>query len=100
MKDLAKRIQYRRNQLEITQEELAARMGVDPKNIYRYEKGLTKPPSETLALLAVALKTTPNWLLGFDKADEIEPDEMLILDLYRSKDDEHKEQFLRIVRTI
>lgn len=99
MNDIAKRIQYRRNQLGLTREELAAEMDVDPKNIYRYEKSESKPPSETLALLAIALKTTPNWLLGFGD-DDLQSDERLILDLYRSKDDAHKDKLLKIAQIV
>lgn len=97
--EIAKRIQHRRRELNLTQEELAAIMGVDTKNVSRYENGENKPSAERLADLANALNTTPNWLLGFND-DDLQSDERLMLDLYRSKDNAHKDQLLKIAQIV
>lgn len=97
---LAKRILSRRSELGMTQEALAALIGADYKKIWRYENGENKPSAEVLAQIAEALNTTPNWLLGFDDKSDLRSDERLMLDLFRSKDDEHRRQLLDIAKVI
>jgi transcriptional regulator with XRE-family HTH domain len=69
--NLGERITLQRRRLRMTQQQLAAVMGITATEIYRLESGLTKDPhcSRILAL-AHALKTTPNWLLGFPSDDD------------------------------
>lgn len=60
MKD---RIRSRRVQLEITQLSLAKKLGVSRVSVTKWEAGTTKPDGENLHQLAIALSTTPEWLL-------------------------------------
>ena len=63
--DLSSRIQQRREQLGLSQEELAARMGYRSKSsITKLEKGINDLPRAKLEELAAALDTTPAWLMG------------------------------------
>ena len=63
--DLSSRIRQRREQLGLSQEELAARMGYRSKSsITKLEKGINDLPRAKLEELAAALDTTPTWLMG------------------------------------
>ena len=63
--DLSGRIRQRREQLGMSQEELAARMGYRSKSsITKLEKGINDLPRAKLEELAAALNTTPAWLMG------------------------------------
>ena len=63
--DLSGRIRQRREQLGLSQEELASRMGYRSKSsITKLEKGINDLPRAKLEELAAALNTTPAWLMG------------------------------------
>ena len=63
--DLSSRIRQRREQLGLSQEELAARMGYRSKSsITKLEKGINDLPQSKVEELAQALETTPAALLG------------------------------------
>ena len=63
--DLSSRIRQRREQLGLSQEELAARMGYRSKSsITKLEKGINDLPRAKLEELAADLDTTPAWLMG------------------------------------
>lgn len=63
--DLSSRIRQRREQLGLSQEELAVRMGYRSKSsITKLEKGINDLPRAKLEELAAALDTTPAWLMG------------------------------------
>lgn len=61
------RMKARRKELGLSAEAVAARLGVSPATIYRYEKGdIEKLPGNILIPLAEALHTTPAFLMGWD----------------------------------
>ena len=63
--DLSSRIRQRREQLGLSQEELAARMRYRSKySITKLEKGINDLPRANLQELAAPLDTTPAWLMG------------------------------------
>ena len=67
MSDLSTRVRLRREQLGLSQEELAQRMGYRSKSsITKLEKGVNDLPQAKLEELAAALETTPAALLGLD----------------------------------
>ncbi|HHR6392180.1 TPA: LexA family protein [Providencia alcalifaciens] len=57
-----KRVSMARNSLKLTQSELAAKVGVVPRQIAAYEGGEARPRSKALVNLAAALGTTTEWL--------------------------------------
>lgn len=65
------RIRQRRKALGLTQDELAAQIGVDQKQISNYENSKDNPTSKTLAALADALGTSSDYLL--DRTDDPTP---------------------------
>ena len=67
MSDLSTRVRLRREQLGLSQQELARRMGYRSRSsITKLEKGINDLPQSKLEELAIALHTTSAWLLGLD----------------------------------
>ncbi len=66
------RVRRIRRSQDITQEQLAARIGVAPSTVVRIETGQTSPSVETLFKLADALKVDPKWLLRGDEPERTE----------------------------
>lgn len=80
----------RREQLDLTQAELALRISAGQNQIYRYERGDAEPSAEVLAKLAAELLVTSDWLLGLtdDPAPainetDLQPDELRLIEVYR-----------------
>lgn len=68
---IGERIKARRQELKISQRELASRMGyTDHTTITRIEAGKVDPPQSRIAQFAKALGTTPGHLLGWDAEPE------------------------------
>ena len=61
---LARNLQSRRLELDLTQEQLATRAGLHQPQISLMERGLLEPELSTLARLAEALDSTPSALLS------------------------------------
>lgn len=65
------RIKARRNELKMSQRELAARMGyTDHTTITRIEAGKSDPPQSRVAQFAKVLGVTPGHLMGWDQEPE------------------------------
>lgn len=65
------RIKERRLSQGMTQEGLGNIVGVNKVTIHKYENGIiTNIPSDRLELLAIALKVTPAYLMGWEEVDE------------------------------
>lgn len=68
MSDIGKRIMERRNELGMTQEELALKMGYKGKSsINKIEMGINDIPQSKIALFAEVLRTTPAYLMGWEE---------------------------------
>jgi len=60
------RIKHRRKQLGLSAETVAARLGVSPGTVYRYESSeIMNMKSDKLAPIAGILLTTPDYLMGW-----------------------------------
>ena len=67
MSELSTRLRLRREELGLSQEELAQRMGYRSKSsITKLEKGINDIPQSKVEELAAALQTTPAYLLGLE----------------------------------
>ena len=67
MSELSTRVRLRREELSLSQEQLAQRMGYRSKSsITKLAKGVNDIPQAKLEELAAALETTPAYLLGLD----------------------------------
>jgi transcriptional regulator with XRE-family HTH domain len=68
---IGERIKARRKELQMSQRELAAKMGyTDHTTITRIEAGKVDPPQSRIAQFADALGTTPGHLMGWDAEPE------------------------------
>ena len=65
--NVGKRIKARRKELEMTADDLAMEIGKSRETVYRYENGdIEDMPITVIEPLASALKTTPDYLMGWD----------------------------------
>jgi transcriptional regulator with XRE-family HTH domain len=63
---LGERLRQRRELLRKTQDDVAAAAGTTKQAIYKYETGIvTNIPLDKIDLIAAALETTPQYLLGW-----------------------------------
>lgn len=68
---IGKRIRYRREELHMTQQELADRLGYKAKSsIAHIERGENDIPVAKVKLFAAALHTTVEYLMGWEDDDE------------------------------
>lgn len=64
------RIRLRREQLGMTQTQLAEAIGSTKQNIYKYENNIiSNIPSDKMEAIAAALHTTPAYLMGWETRD-------------------------------
>lgn len=74
MSDLSTRVRLRREQLGLSQQELARRMGYRSRSsITKLEKGINDLPQSKVEELAQALETTPRRPAGAGRALRLPP---------------------------
>lgn len=109
MSAIGDRIRGRREQLRLTQSDLARLLNKDQKQVWRYENGDSQPSASALLELAVALETTTDYIVGLtdsplralrDENDLTDLERRLIADLRALPDDVSKKllAFLEAVR--
>ena len=76
--EIGKRIEKVLENSNMTQRDLANRIGVDESTVSRIIKGERTPKSEVLANIATALHTTSDYLLGIEK-DEFDSSKLVRL---------------------
>lgn len=64
MTTIGQRILHLRKQQKMTQEELAFKIGTSQRQVSFYETGKNEPTANVLNLLADALNTTSDYLIG------------------------------------
>lgn len=81
MKSIMKRIKERREFLKLSFQQLADLTGMSKSTLQRYETGnIRNIPLDKLEILAKALQTTPEWILGWDR--EISDMDKTVLKMY------------------
>lgn len=84
--DIGQRMKLRRNEINLSAEKLAEKLGVSKTTIYRYEKGeIEKFPIELVEPIAKALQTTPAYIMGWESNGNI-------INLYNKLDDKRKDK--------
>ena len=74
---VASRLKRIRESRQITQKELAQRLGLHEQMVYRYENGLSEPMALNLAAMAKELNVSLDYLTGLsDDADELTEDRL------------------------
>lgn len=99
MSAIGQRIQQRRKELGMTQEELAELLTTNQFQVSRYETGKNSPTAEVIKTLADVLEVSADWLLGRG-GEDLSDDERYLLDTYRSKDNDGKHRMLEVARVI
>ena len=70
------RIRLRREQLGITQTQLAEAIGSTKQNVYKYENNvISNIPSDKIEAIAAVLQTEPAYLMGWEVKDADSPSE-------------------------
>ena len=64
MNTLGERISFLRDNMEMTQMELAEKIGITPMTLAKYTKDLNEPRSSTIAKMAQVLNTTSDYIIG------------------------------------
>ena len=78
MLDIGERIKRRREELGISVEEVAKKLGKHRATIYRYESDEIRTfPRDVLAPLAAVLQTTPAALMGWEEFQPAMPDNVM-----------------------
>lgn len=101
MSEIGKRIKERREELGITQEELAVRVGYKSKStVNKIEVGKNELRQKNIKAFADALLTTPAYLMGWtdEKAPLLTSEELNILLAYRDAGDETKNNICAILK--
>ena len=69
------RIKYRREELNLSQDELAKRLGYKSRSsINKIENDASGLPQHKIAAIAKALLTTPSYIMGWDEMISNEPE--------------------------
>ena len=103
--NIGKRIKQRRKELGMSADKLGELLGKDRSTIFRYEKGdIENLPLDILKPIAIALKTTPTYLMGWEDKKST-PDEQtltegeqLLLNLFRQIPEAQQQVFLEMGR--
>ena len=64
LKSIGKRIKLARNNLDLTQEQLAEKAGLSPRFISQLERGVAFGSANTIISICKTLKIDPNFLFG------------------------------------
>lgn len=86
MLELYRRIRQRREEPDMSQDELAKKLGYKSRSsINKIEKGENDIPQSKIVAFAEALNTSPEYLMGWD-SDDKNNEETRLLDGYRELD--------------
>lgn len=105
---LGQRIRERRKSLHISQQELAARLHTDQKQISKYENDRNDPSASVIAQLAKELNTSSDWLLGLTSISErplrgegdLDNLETEVVELLRVKPPEQKQKIVNAIKAL
>ncbi len=70
------RLRIRRRQLDLSQSDLAAALGVSFQQVQKYERGANRVAASTLLIAAQTLRTTVGWLLGEEPSGREDDDDV------------------------
>lgn len=106
--DLSRKIKQLRLERNMTLEQVASIVGVGKSTVRKWETGMiANMKRDKIALLAVALGTTPAYLMGWkeDEKQSNSPDvmnltegETLLLELFRQIPEDAQKMYLEVLR--
>ena len=86
--EIGSRIRKDREENNLSQKQLAEKIGVSNSRVSNWEQGLNRPDADILAAICVALDVSPSLLLGIQvTGDELTEQERKVLKAYREKED-------------
>ena len=86
--EIGSRIRKNREENNLSQKQLAEKIGVSNSRVSNWEQGLNRPDADILAAICVALDVSPSLLLGIQvTGDELTEQERRVLKAYREKED-------------
>ena len=102
---MGKRIEFRRKQLDLTQDELAHKLGYKHKtSISKIEKGINEVSQSMIPEIAKALDTTIGYIMGWEQQDStsyhLTAAEKEIINLYRKMNADGQEKVLEYIKDI
>ena len=97
MYSLGDRIKMTRQRRKLSQSQLATAAGIHQKNISKYENDGVVPSALTLKAIADVLDVSTDYLLGSDRADAIQDQELLT---YLREVDKLPEDMRRAILTV
>lgn len=85
------RIRKYREEQNISQKQLAEKIGVSNSRVSNWEQGINRPDADMIAGICLALNVSPSLLLGVQLAtDELDEHERKLIKAYREKADLQK----------
>jgi transcriptional regulator with XRE-family HTH domain len=97
---LGARIREIRKSRQLSQERLAEKVGVEPKQISRIEGGKSSPSMDTLESIARELHVEMKELLDFEHLQDEVLIEDQVIQLLKMMDDNTKRLAVRLLRTL
>src|SRR3990172_6390114 len=91
---LGTRLKQAREAQEMTQEDLAARLGIHRNTLSRYERGELGISTDLLVTIARLLKRPVSWFLSEETEDEAEAGRSVIPQLIRQLEERYQEMDL------
>ena len=86
--EIGSRIRKYREENNLSQKQLAEKIGVSNSRVSNWEQGLNRPDADILAAICVALDVSPSLLLGIQvTGDELTEQERRVPKAYREKED-------------
>ncbi len=86
--EIGSRIRKYREENNLSQKQLAEKIGVSNSRVSNWEQGLNRPDADILAAICMALDVSPSLLLGIQvTGDELTEQERKVLKAYREKED-------------
>ena len=102
--NIGDRIKLRRKDLGLSAEEIAAKLGVSPATVYRYESNaIANMRIDKLEPIANVLHTTPAYLMGWEEpissspVQNLDPYKSQLIDCYDRLNDSGKKEACRRV---
>lgn len=102
MLEFYQRIKSRREELNMSQDELAKKLGYRSRSsINKIEKGINDIPQSKILAFAIALNTTPEYLMGWipkkNQQKNFSDDETELINGYRSLDNSKRQALFSLL---
>lgn len=84
--EIGNRIRKYREELGLSQTQLAERIGISNSRVSNWEQGINRPDADMLAEICKALNVSPSLLLGVQlTSEELNDKERKVIHAYRKK---------------